>query len=102
MLGGVTKINALIDKHIRLDNDELKSSILVWMKGTKWHQEWDWESITERTLFSQVHGFDIYWESTAYEVPSRFNVLKLWAKGEEDVLENIRKQLAPLSPVFHW
>lgn len=98
MMGGASSVEKLIDKHIRVDNLALRTCILTWTKGMKWHQDWDWESIAESSLLTKGHGLDVYWEGSDYLIPSSFKPVILWSNEQPDVMNNIRKALLALPP----
>jgi len=61
MLGGSDRVKNLIYKHISSDNEELRQYISECLGFLKWHQEFDWEEISENLLFGCRYKFpDIF------------------------------------------
>merc|ERR1719410_1057853 len=88
----------MIDDHIRDDNEYLKTCITTWLKPLKWHQEWDWETISEWAIFSDyVPKIDIFWESDDYEASETFKLTPIWSNEMPNHADNIRAILAGIS-----
>merc|ERR1719319_201186 len=87
----------MIDDHIRDDNEELKSCIMTWLKPLKWHQEWDWESVSEGAMFGDsAPRIDIFWESEDYEASEVFKLTPIWSKDTPNHADNVREILAAI------
>jgi len=95
MLGGAMKVKNLIYKHISNDNEELKKSIQEWLRFLKWHQEFDWEEVSENVLFgSHKPKPDIFWENEDYEIPESYTSTTLWTAEKPNMADNIRQIVA--------
>lgn len=97
MLGGAAKVKALIYRHIFSDNEEFKDIIHEWTRFLKWHQEFDWEEVSENMLFSSVSSkLDVFWKSEDYCIPERFSSISLWSPEKPNTAQNIREVVAEL------
>jgi len=97
MLGGAVKVKNLIYKHISDENEELKKSIQEWLRFLKWHQEFDWEEVSEYLLFGSGNTkFDVFWENVDYTVPESYTATTLWTPERPNIAQNIREIVAQI------
>jgi len=95
MLGGAAKVRVLIYRHIFNDNEELKNRIEEWTRFLKWHQEFDWEEVSEYTLFGNINSkLDVFWKNEDYCIPESFTSISLWSPERPNVAQNIREVAA--------
>jgi len=98
MLGGADRVKILIYKFIRSYNEELKKIITEWLRFLKWHQEFDWDEVSEYVLFgSGKTKLDVFWESDVYSVPEKYKPSIIWTPDSPNVADNIRKIVAEIS-----
>jgi len=101
MLGGSENVRNLIQKHISTDNEQLKRGINEWLRFLKWHQEFDWEEVSEHVLFGNSNPkLDIFWESEEYEVPEKYVSTCVWTTDRPNFAENIRTFVAGVPGFF--
>jgi len=97
MLGGADRVKILIWKYIRSYNQELKKIITEWLRFLKWHQEFDWDEVSEYVLFgSGKTKLDVFWESDVYNVPEKYKLSVIWSPDTPNVADNIRKIVAEI------
>merc|ERR550534_1859573 len=97
MLGGSDKVRNLIYNHISSENVELKRSIAEWLRFLKWHQEFDWEEVSEYVLFGSINSkLDIFWESEDYVMPDSYTATAIWTTERPNTVDNIRKIVAAI------
>jgi len=94
MLGGATKVKELIYKHISKDNEKLKNIIHEWIRFLKWHQEFDWDEISEYLLFGSNIKLDVFWKNEDYCIPESFISTNLWSPERPNIAHNIREAVA--------
>jgi len=95
MLGGSDQVKNLIYKHISNDNEELKTTIIEWLRYLKWHQEFDWEEVSEYVLFGSTNPkLNIFWENEEYNKPESYTSNIVWTSENRNIADNIRKIVA--------
>jgi len=95
MLGGAFKVRNLIYKHISSDNGKLKTRIMEWLRYLKWHQEFDWEELSEFVLFGNNNSkLTVFWENEDFCNPESFTSNTLWTPESRNIADNIRKIVA--------
>jgi len=102
MLGGTDKVRNLICKHISTDNEELKSCINEWLRFLKWHQEFDWEEVTESVLFGYTKlKIDVFWENEEYHVPDKYVSTPVWTPEMPNFADNVRHIVGSVPGFFY-
>jgi len=96
MLGGAGKVRTLIYKHIFNDNEKFKNKIHEWTRFLKWHQEFDWEEVSENMLFGNINKIDVFWKHEDYCIPETFTSISLWSPERPNIAQNIRELVAEL------
>jgi len=94
MLGGANKVRELIHKHFSKDKEKLKTIVQEWVRFLKWHQEFDWDEISEYLLFGSSIKLDVFWKNQDYCIPESFTSTNLWSPEKPNIAHNIREALA--------
>jgi len=97
MLGGANRVRELICKHISKDNEKLKTIVHEWLRFLKWHQEFDWDEISEYLLFGSGVKLSVFWKNEDYCIPESFTSTILWSPEKPNIAHNIREALAEVS-----
>merc|ERR1719499_2174014 len=97
MLGGANRVRELICKHISKDNEKLKTIVHEWLRFLKWHQEFDWDEISEYLLFGSGIKLAVFWKNEDYCIPESFTSTILWSPEKPNIAYNIREALAEVS-----